>query len=213
MEATIKVRYILLHSSSFMQMKQCSCLECTLKHMTIISIKLDTCKKSQPHGKSNNRRGCSTEQITEIIKLNNLPNHKIPLICHSTKQEIMQTNHATYHKIWLAKVNISSTLHTAVIYGPRSLRCIRPFDPFIIQGEGRIAFLVKTYWKSTPSSLPIRANLSTLQLEAGRGGCILENNYTGTQKWLQIESWIREVWKFMSTNHIKILHLGIEVSI
>ena len=160
-----------------------------------------------------NIRGRSTKRSIEILKLKNPTNYEIPLICHSTKQEIMQTHHATYHKIWLAKVNISSTLHTAVIYGPRSLRCIRPFDPFIIQGEGRIAFLVKTYWKSTPSSLPIRANLSTLQLEAGRGGCILENNYTGTQQWLQIESWIREVWKFMSTNHIKILHLGIEVSI
>ena len=82
----------------------------------------------------------------------------------------------------------------------------------MIQGTGRIAFIVKHYWNSTPSSPLFQANPSTLQLEAERGGCILENDYTETQKWLQTESGILEVWKCMSVNQINISHQGPEVS-
>ena len=86
------------------------------------------------------------------------------------------------------------------------------FDPFVIQVAGQIAFLIKIYWKSTPSIPLPWANLSTLQVEVGIGGRILENDYTETQQWLQTESWILEVWKFMSTHWINIFHLGSEVS-
>ena len=73
-------------------------------------------------------------------------------------------------KIGLTKSGISSTLQTAVRYGPWSLGGIGLFYPFVIQGTGTIAFLIEHYWKSTPSSPLLRANLSTLQLESGRGG-------------------------------------------
>ena len=59
---------------------------------------------------------------------------------------------------------ISSTLQTTVSYEPRSLRGISIFDPFLIQGTGIIAFLVKNYWNSTTSSPLLWANLSTLKL-------------------------------------------------
>ena len=78
----------------------------------------------------------------------------------------------------LAKAGMRSTLHTAVRYGPQSLRGIRIFDPLVIQGASLIDFLTKHYWKST-TYIPLRwAYLSTLQLEAVRRGSILENNYT-----------------------------------
>ena len=64
----------------------------------------------------------------------------------------------------------------------------------------------------TPYSLLLRDNLYTLKLEAGRGGCVLKNVYIETQQWLQTQSWIRKVWKFMSKNHVNISNLGTEVS-
>ena len=45
----------------------------------------------------------------------------------------------------LIKAGIGSTLHTEVIYGPISIGCIRIFDPLVIQGTVRIAFLIKHY--------------------------------------------------------------------
>ena len=102
-------------------------------------------------------------------------------------------------KFGLTKAGISSNLHTAVRYGPQSIGGIGLFEPFMIQGSGRMAFLIKHCWKPTPSSPFLCANLSTLQLEAVRGRHTLENNYHKNQRWLQTESWIREVWKFVST--------------
>ena len=84
-------------------------------------------------------------------------------------------------KFGLTKSGISSTLQTAVRYGPWSLGGIGLFYSFVIQGTGTIAFLIEHYWKSTPSSPLLLANLSTLQLESGRGWIILENNYIETQ--------------------------------
>ena len=91
-------------------------------------------------------------------------------------------------KCGLTKAGIISTFHTAVRYGPRSLGSIGIFDPLVVQGSGQIAFLVEHFWKSTPYIPLLQANLSTLQLETGRGGPILENDYTETQQWLQTES-------------------------
>ena len=85
-------------------------------------------------------------------------------------------------KIGLTKSGIRITLHTAVIYRPCSLRGIENFDPFVIKGTGRIAFLIKHYWKSTTSRPLLWANLSIIQLEAGRGRHILENDYIETQQ-------------------------------
>ena len=91
------------------------------------------------------------------------------------------------------KDGISSTLHKVISHGTRSLGGIGIFDPFVIQGTYSIAFLIKHYWKLTPSIPLFWDNLFTLQLEAGRGGRILENNYIESQKWLQTENWIIEV--------------------
>ena len=44
----------------------------------------------------------------------------------------------------------------------------------MIQGSVRIAFLIVHYWKLIPSIPLLQAELSTLQLEAGRGGRMLE---------------------------------------
>ena len=85
-------------------------------------------------------------------------------------------------KFGLTQARISSNLHTAVIYGPRSLRGIGIFDPIVNQGAGQIAFLIKHFWKPTPSSQLIHTDLSTLQLEAGRGERILEYDYPETQR-------------------------------
>ena len=103
-------------------------------------------------------------------------------------------------KFGLTNAVISSTLHTAVRHGPCSLGGIGLFDPFVIQGTGRIGFIIKHHWNSTPSIPLLRYNLSNLQLEAGRRGHILGNYYIETQKWLHTEFWILEVWKFMSAN-------------
>ena len=71
---------------------------------------------------------------------------------------------------------ISSTLHTAVRYGSRSLGGIGIFDPFEIQGTGRIAFLIKHYWNSNTYIPLLWSKLPTLKLEAGIVGHILEND-------------------------------------
>ena len=96
-------------------------------------------------------------------------------------------------KFGLTKASISSTLHTAVIYGPQYLGVIGLFDFFVIQGAIQIAFLIEHCWKKTPSSSLLCANLSTLQLETLQGGNILEKNHHETQRWLHTESWIRKV--------------------
>ena len=54
--------------------------------------------------------------------------------------------------------------------------------------------------------------ISTLKLGARQGGRKLENNYPKTQRWLQTESWICNIWKFVSSHHIRIYHLEIDVS-
>ena len=61
----------------------------------------------------------------------------------------------------LTKGGISSTLHAVVRYGPQSLRGIRLFDPFMIQGSVLIDFLIEHYWKSIPSIPLVQDNLST----------------------------------------------------
>ena len=109
-------------------------------------------------------------------------------------------------KFMITKTGIISTLQTAVWYGPHSLGGIGIFDPIMIQGSGQIVFLIKKFCEKTPSSPLLHANLYHLQLEAGWGGIILENDLPKTQRWLQTESWIHEVWKFMSTNNIHIYH-------
>ena len=81
-------------------------------------------------------------------------------------------------KFGLTKAGISSTLHTSAIYEPRSLGGILLFDPFVIIGSGQIEFLIKHYWKLILSIPLLWANLSTLKLEVGIRGHILENNNT-----------------------------------
>ena len=85
-------------------------------------------------------------------------------------------------KFKVTKYGISSTLHTAVRYGPWYLVGTGIFDLFVIQGAGRIDFLIEHYWKLTPYIPLLWANLSTLKLEAGEEGRILENKYTENQQ-------------------------------
>ena len=110
------------------------------------------------------------------LKINNPPNNGIPLIFHDTKKKECKNIMQPIVKCGLAKDSISSTLYTAVRYGPRYLGGIRLIDPFVIQGTGITAFLIKHYWKSTPSIPLLQSNLVTLQLEAGRGSRVLEND-------------------------------------
>ena len=96
-------------------------------------------------------------------------------------------------KFRLTKTVISSTLHTVVRYGSRYIGGIVLFEPSVIQAVGRIDFLIKHYYKLTPSRPLLRAGLYILKLELGRGRYIFKKNYTETQQWLQTEYWIREV--------------------
>ena len=91
------------------------------------------------------------------------------------------------------KADISSTLYTAVRCGPHSLGCIGLFYLFVIKGTDIIVFLIEHYWKLIPYIPLFKANLASIQLEAVRGGRILENDYIENQQWLQTESWILEV--------------------
>ena len=77
-------------------------------------------------------------------------------------------------KFGLTKSGKRINLPTAVRYGLCSLGEIGIFDPISIQGASRIAFPIKHCCKPTLSSPLFRANLSTLQLEVGQGGRILE---------------------------------------
>ena len=88
----------------------------------------------------------------------------------------------TIVKFGLTKTSISSILHTFVSYGSRYLRGIRLFEPLVIQVAGQISFLVEKHWISTPYSSLLWDNLFSLQLEVGKGGCILENYYIETQQ-------------------------------
>ena len=85
-------------------------------------------------------------------------------------------------KLGLTKAVISITLHTEVIYEPRSFGGIVLCDPFVIQGTGIIAFLIEHYSKSTPSRPLLWDNLANVQLEEGRGVRMLENDYIETQQ-------------------------------
>ena len=62
-------------------------------------------------------------------------------------------------KFVLTKAGIISTLHTVVRYGPHYLGGIGIYYPFVIQGIVLIEFLIEHYWKSTPSSPLLQANL------------------------------------------------------
>ena len=65
-------------------------------------------------------------------------------------------------KFGLTKAVISSTFHTAVRYGSRSIGGIIMFDPFVIHGTGAISILIKHYWKSNPSCPILWASLATI---------------------------------------------------
>ena len=67
-------------------------------------------------------------------------------------------------KLGLTKSSISNILHTEVRYGTPSLGGIGKKNPFVIQGIGRIYFLIKQFWKSNPSSPLLWDNMATLQL-------------------------------------------------
>ena len=77
-------------------------------------------------------------------------------------------------KFGLTKASISSTLHQSFIYGYQSLGGIGLFYTFVIQRSGRISFLFKQFWKLTPYMPLLHANISTLQLVAGRGGIVFK---------------------------------------
>ena len=109
---------------------------------------------------------------------------KYPLYDMALSKKECKNIMQTIVKFGLNKSGISSTLHTAVKYGLQYLGGIGIFDPFVIQGSVRIAFLIVHYWKLIPSIPLPQAELSTLQLEAGRGGRILENDYTENQQWI-----------------------------
>ena len=70
-------------------------------------------------------------------------------------------------KFGLTKDDISSTRHTAVRYGPRSLGGIQLLIPNIIQRSGQIDFLVKHCMKLNPYIPLLRANIFNIQLESG----------------------------------------------
>ena len=57
----------------------------------------------------------------ESLKLNNPPNHEIPLISHDIQQGTIQTYNATYHKLGIIKAGIIINLYTAVRYGTQYL--------------------------------------------------------------------------------------------
>ena len=118
----------------------------------------------------------------------------------------------TIVKLGLTKAVISSTFQTNVRYGLLYLDNIGLFLYILIQVTGRIAFLIEHFWKLTLSCPILRANLYIIQLELGRRGRILEEGQPKTQQWLQTESWIREVWEFMSDYHINIYYLVTDVS-
>ena len=137
---------------------------------------------------------------------------KHPLLAMTLNEKECKHIMQTIVKFGLTKARISSTLHTEVIYGTRYHGSIGIFGSIVIQGAGGISFIIKHCCNPTPSSPLLRADLSTLKLEAGRGGHILENNYPKTQLWLYTESWIYKVRKLISAKHIHISHLGTGVS-
>ena len=67
---------------------------------------------------------------------------KYPLSAMTLKKKECTHVMQPFVKFGFNKAGVSSTLHTAVKYGPRSLGGIGIFDPFLIQGTGRIAFLI-----------------------------------------------------------------------
>ena len=87
------------------------------------------------------------------------PKMKYPLSDMTINEKEYKHTIQTIVKFGLTKAVISSNLQTEVRYGTRYLRGIGIFDPFRIQGTGRMAFLTKKYGKSTPSSPLLRANL------------------------------------------------------
>ena len=80
-------------------------------------------------------------------------------------------------KFGLTKAGIISTLHTSVRYGHQYLGGVGLFDNFVIWGAVQIAFLIKHSEKPTPYIPLLHAKLSNIQVEAGIGERILENNY------------------------------------
>ena len=113
-------------------------------------------------------------------------NYTIPQIMKYSLPAMKQNRKEFKHtmqpivKFELTKSGISSTLHMAVRYGPRYIGRIGIFELIVIQGEFWIYFLIKHWWKPTPCIPILRDNLFNIQLEAGRGRRILEDEYPKT---------------------------------
>ena len=67
---------------------------------------------------------------------------KYPLPEMMLNKEERKHNIPPIVKFGLANDGISSTFHKVVIYGPLSIEVIGIFDPFVIQGAVKIAFIV-----------------------------------------------------------------------
>ena len=131
-------------------------------------------KKSTKWETSVRAGGVQQNEARKALNSTTPQNMKYPLSAMSLNEKECKNIMLHIVKCGLTKADISSTPHTVVRYGPWSLVSIGIFDPFMIQGVGRIAFLIEKYCKLNPSRPLLWANLFNIQLETGRGGHILK---------------------------------------
>ena len=131
--------------------------------MLVIYIALDDNSKDQLKYMHKKATTCATS-----IRVGNIQQNKSRKALNSTKPQTLkyllaaltlnekECKHILQHiiKFGLTKAGISSTLQTAVRYGPCSIGGTSLFYPLVIQGTSILAFLIEHYWKST-TSIPL----------------------------------------------------------
>ena len=81
-------------------------------------------------------------------------------------------------------------------------------DLFLQQGAGKFSFLIEISWKEHLQALLCKLNLSSLQVESGFDGQIIEIDYKYIPRWLHTSSCIRDTCKFMSEHSIHLSNIG-----
>ena len=103
----------------------------------------------------------------------------------------------------LPKAGFNRHFPHAVVYGPASFQGLGVHNPYIMQGVTKVATVIEQMWKGTMTGTFIQTALEYLRLEIGLNIDIFKSNFNDYGHLVMTESWISDMWKFMSIYGLK----------
>ena len=105
-------------------------------------------------------------------------------------------------KQFLPKAGINRNVKRDLLYAPSCVQGFNLQDPFITQGVAHIKDIAENVWKDTTTGSLLQCNLEQLRIEIGDNTSILDKDYVEYKNVLLTNSYVRDTWKFMSSQQI-----------